>query len=180
MVLNKYTIGEAIQHYCLRYSLDDVIFVGFKGTDSYMRCKGFPYYFGRNEDFTVKPLKLCDRGLHFCWELDAVFDYYGLYDYYCDGYNINPYNRYFIALPEGPVDYGATKMCSNVLHILNEIPRDMAEFYHQELRNGKRFHEAMMRSGLYELVNDAINEFISNNKDGNVYVNITSYNEGGD
>lgn len=180
MVLNKYTIGEAIQHYCLRYNLDDVIFVGFKGTDSHMRCKGFQYNFGRNEDMTVKPLKLCNRGLHFCWELDAVFDYYGLYDYYYDGYISNPYNRYFIALPEGPVDCGAIKMCSNVLHILNEIPRDMAEFYHQELRNGKRFMEAMISSGLYDLVNEAVNEFIAINKEKIDYVNLIPYNEGGD
>lgn len=79
MVLNKYTIGEAIQHYCLKYALDDIIFVAFKGTDAHMRCRIFPYHFGRNEDnIKDRPLELCSRGLHSCWELDAVFDYYPL------------------------------------------------------------------------------------------------------
>ena len=173
----EYKIREAMCHICFKYNLDDVIFVGFKGTDPHMCCKGFPYHFGRNEDnIKVRPLELCSRGLHFCWELDAVFDYYPLREFGLEGVN----NRYFIALPEGPICYGTIKMCSNVLNILEEIPRDMAEFYHEELRNGKRFAEAIMRTGLYELTNNAVNEFIAKNKNENGYVNLIPYNEGGE
>lgn len=56
----------------------------------------------------------------------------------------------------------------------------MAEFYHEEIRNGNPFSEAIMTSGLYGLANDAVNWFIANNKDGNNYINIIPYSEGGE
>lgn len=173
----EYKMREAMCHIRFKYDVDDAIIVAFKGTDNHIRCRNFPYHFGRNEDnIKVRPLELCSRGLHSCWELDTVFDYYPLREFGWEGVD----NRYFIALPEGPVEYGTVKMCSNVLNILKEIPHNVAVLYHEELRTGRSFSKAMISSGLYDLVKTAVNDFIANNDDENDYVNLISYSEGGD
>ena len=174
-------IRKAIRDYCLKHNLDDAIPVAFKATDFYMRCRNFPYRFGRNEDsLKVRPLELCDRGLHFCGDLGSVFDFYSFKEFDWPSAN----TRYFIAFPEGFIRYSVNKMCSNVLNILKEIPRDMTEEHYAKTLLIKYYgcepRDVGMSPGLYDLVNDAVNEFIANNKDGNDYVNLISYSEGGD
>lgn len=170
-------IRETIQRYCIRHNVDDAIPVAFKGTDAHMMCKKFQYHFGRNEDTVkVRPLELCSRGLHFCGDLGSVFSYYPFRD--CGWPGVN--NRYFIALPEGRIRYGAFKMCSDILKILEEIPQYMTELYRELQTRPALPSTAMMYSGLYALVNAAVNEFIANNNDGNDYVNLIPYSEGGD
>jgi hypothetical protein len=133
------------------------------------------YHFGRNEDPAIdRPIELCDRGLHFCGDLGSVFYYYPFNELEL----FDAVNRYFIALPEGFIRYGANKMCSNVLNILKEVPYDIAKEYHETLLPIKQYgyepSVVAMSSGLYNLVNDAVNEFIANDKDGNDYVNLIS------
>lgn len=155
------TIYEAMKCYCKKYNVDTIQFVGFKGTDKNMCCREFQYMLGYNQDYSIeKPLMVCHRGLHFCLELDNVFGFYSLRGF--SNGDITD-NRYFIVLPEGLVQYGDVIACSNVLNILTEIPRDVTEDYNKRIKNGESFFDATMRSGLYTLVNAAVQGFIARN-----------------
>ena len=54
---------------------------GFKGTEKDMSCKGYRYELGKQFDLddNIEPL-LCEKGFHFCTELENVFKFYKIGD----------------------------------------------------------------------------------------------------
>ena len=54
---------------------------GFKGTEKDMSCKGYRYELGKQFDLDddINPV-LCEKGFHFCKNLENVFRYYSIGD----------------------------------------------------------------------------------------------------
>jgi len=170
-------------------------FLGFKGMNQDMSCRGYQYVLGENR-ITKKIdkdaiysdnrlyfasssnfISLCNRGLHFCWDLSSVFYYY---PFYAEVPEENS-NRYFIVMTNGKIESNIEKACTDSLIVLEEIPRYMIKKYRDLLHVFSanpygiatciREH-AMRESGLHELVETTIDGFINFNSRGYEYKKI--------
>lgn len=168
-------------------------FVGFKGMNSNMKCRGYQYYLGENriadmrdelaiyadkDSFVKVPsnfISLCNRGLHFCWELGTVFYYYPFYAEVPEEFG----NRYCIVMTNGNIESKIEKACTDSLIVLEEIPRHMVKEYsniRKEVMLESAYTEAhtvaMHESGIHELVETAVDGFINFNSRGYEYEKI--------
>lgn len=172
-------------------------FVGFKGMDSDMRCRDYQYKKGENsinateiskeviyaDDsvYTKIPsnfISLCNRGLHFCWDLHSVFYYYPFYAEVPEDFS----NRYFIVMTNGNIESSLEKACTDSLIVLEEIPRYKIQKYTDIYNNiltcsstAKTLDaimEATKESGIHELVEIVVDSFINFNSRGYEYEKI--------
>lgn len=159
-------------------------FIGFKGMLSDMSCRGYQYHLGENRltkvidrdaiysdnrlYFKVPSsfISLCKRGLHFCWDLRSVFYYYPFYTEVPEEF----VNRYCIVMTNGQIDSNLEKACTDSLIVLEEIPRYMIKEYEDIYKNvisESAYTEAnaiaMHKSGIHELVQSAVDNFINFN-----------------
>lgn len=162
-------------------------FLGFKGMDSDMHCRDYQYMRGVNSInateistalyvdkgiYTTVPsnfISLCNRGLHFCWDLHSVFYYYPFYAEVPEDFS----NRYFIVMSNGNIESSLEKACTDSLIVLEEIPRYKIEKYKDIYNNiltcsstAKTLDaimEATKESGIHELVENAVDGFINFN-----------------
>ena len=159
-------------------------FIGFKGMRSDMSCRGYQYKLGENRItkeidrdaiysdnglyFKVPSgfISLCNRGLHFCWELGAVFYYYPFYAEVPEEFG----NRYCIVMTNGQIESKIEKACTDSLIVLEEIPRHMVKEYsniRKEVMLESAYTEAhtvaMHKSGIHELVQSTVDNFINFN-----------------
>lgn len=169
-------------------------FVAFKGTDSHMRCRGYQYMRGVNSITATEISKeaiyvdkevytkvhssfisLCNRGLHFCWDLNSVFYYYPFYEEVPEEFG----NKYFIVMSNGKIESNLEKACTDSLIVLEEIPRYMIKNY-QDIQRDILMHsstattqdaimEAMKESRIHELVETMVDGFINFNSRGYEY-----------
>ena len=51
---------------------------GYKGFNKDLTCRGFKYEIGKTYEMKEEPI-ICERGFHFCKELEDAFGYYCLY-----------------------------------------------------------------------------------------------------
>lgn len=170
-------------------------FVGFKGMNSDMRCRDYQYMRGVNSVtateiseaiyvdkgvYTMVPsnfISLCNRGLHFCWDLRSVFYYYPYYAEVPEDFG----NRYFIVMTNGNIESSLEKACTDSLIVLEEIPRYMIKKYEDiykknilELVYAEADAIAMHDSGIHELVQNTADNFIKFNSRSFNYEVITS------
>ena len=171
-------------------------FIGFKGMPSDMNCRGYQYILGENRlqgtqdelvlyadkdpyvTISSSFISLCNRGLHFCWDLSSVFYYYTFYAEVPEEFG----NRYFIVMTNGHIESNIEKACTDSLIVLKEIPRSMIKSYkdvrHDALEFGSfttlrdAMTQAMKESGIHELVETTIDEFINFNSRGYEYEKI--------
>lgn len=158
-------------------------FVGFKGMCSDMSCRGYQYKLGENRitdddeilnsaiekrGMTVPSsfISLCNRGLHFCWDLRSVFYYYPFYAEVPEEFG----NRYCVVMSNGSIDSNLEKACTDSLIVLEEIPRYMIKEYENvyknvisELAYTEANAIAMHKSGIHELVQNTVDNFINFN-----------------
>lgn len=160
-------------------------FVGLKGMDHDMSCRGYQYVLGENSitateisEATIyadkdpylsvpsKFISLCNRGLHFCWDLRSVFYYYPFYAEVPEEFG----NRYCIVMTNGQIDSNLEKACTDSLIVLEEIPRHMIKEYedvYKKIILESAYTEAnaiaMHKSGIHELVQSTVDNFINFN-----------------
>ena len=85
---------------------------GYKGMSKDMTCRGMKYEIGKTYEVDGE-ISLCKRGLHFCKNLEDVFNYYAKDDN----------NRFFEVEAVGQVVSGNDKSVTNKLKIIGELPK---------------------------------------------------------
>ena len=86
---------------------------GYKVFNPNWMCRGFQYQVGESYEMDVMPI-ICDRGFHFCKELEDCFRHYAF----------NPQNKVAEVEAYGDVISEDRKSCTNKIKIVREIPWD--------------------------------------------------------
>ena len=86
---------------------------GYKVFNHDWTCRGFQYQVGESYEMDVMPI-ICDRGFHFCKELEDCFRHYAF----------NPQNKVAEVEAYGDVISEDRKSCTNKIKIVREIPWD--------------------------------------------------------
>ena len=86
---------------------------GYKVFDPNWTCRGLQYQVGESYEMDVEPI-ICDRGFHFCKELENCFKHYAF----------NPQNKVAEVEAYGDVISECGKSCTNKIKIVREIPWD--------------------------------------------------------
>ena len=84
---------------------------GYKVFNPIWMCRGFQYQVGESYEMDVMPI-ICDRGFHFCKELEDCFRHYAF----------NPQNKVAEVEAYGDVISEDRKSCTNKIKIVREIP----------------------------------------------------------
>ena len=84
---------------------------GYKGTDRFMRCRGFQYEIGKKYRIDSKKVKLFENGFHFCEDLRNVFDFY----------EKNNRNRFFEVEASGFCDSDGVITASEEIVFIREL-----------------------------------------------------------
>lgn len=90
---------------------------GYKVFNHDWTCRGFQYQVGESYEMDVMPI-ICDRGFHFCKELEDCFRHYAF----------NPQNKVAEVEAYGDVISEDRKSCTNKIKIVREIPWDQERF----------------------------------------------------
>ena len=86
---------------------------GYKVFNHDWTCRGMQYKVGKSYEMDVEPI-ICDRGFHFCKELENCFMHYAF----------NPQNKVAEVEAYGDVISECGKSCTNKIKIVREIPWD--------------------------------------------------------
>lgn len=84
---------------------------GYKVFNPNWTCRGLQYQVGESYEMDVMPI-ICDRGFHFCKELENCFKHYAF----------NPQNKVAEVEAYGDVISEDRKSCTNKIKIVREIP----------------------------------------------------------
>lgn len=84
---------------------------GYKGFNKDLTCRDFKYEIGKTYEIKKEPI-ICERGFHFCKELQDVFEYYPLHKEYtfCE-----------IEAYENIITDDNKKYCTNEIKIIREL-----------------------------------------------------------
>ena len=83
---------------------------GYKVFDPNWTCRGLQYQVGESYEMDVEPI-ICDRGFHFCKELENCFKHYAF----------NPQNKVAEVEAYGDVISECGKSCTNKIKIIREL-----------------------------------------------------------
>ena len=87
---------------------------GFEEKNEKLYCRGMEYKVGEIAEVPGKP-KICERGIHFCWNLNDVHEYYNLRtSIICE---VEPLGD-IVADPDG------TKCCTNRLKVIRMLTKE--------------------------------------------------------
>ena len=87
---------------------------GYKGFNKDLTCIDFKYEIGETYEIEEEPI-ICEKGFHFCKELEDVFNYYPFYKK----------NRFCIVEAyEDIITNGNKKYCTNKIKIVRELSLD--------------------------------------------------------
>ena len=86
---------------------------GYKGFASDLTCRGFRYEVGKTYEMdTTIPIKLCNKGFHYCLTLSQCFEFYRPDDSrFCE----------IEAVEDGQIIESPEKCCCSIIRIIREI-----------------------------------------------------------
>jgi len=115
--------------------------LGYKAFNKNLVCRDFQYEIGETYELPngEKPI-ICERGFHFCKEIEDLTDYYTLYS-----------SRIAVVEALGDIvsDDEGEKYCTNKIHIVKEITEIISEMdqLNKELRNTGIFNKGNKNTG---------------------------------